>query len=236
MKTNQKLMSVIAAGVLLAGPQLLAAEKSAAAIMKNAYAYAASLDNYAFKAVVSSQGEEDENFKQNIAVKIDRPGKLRMDTKGTRRNSSFYLNEGMFTMMDHNLNYYGTFKAKETIDASLDLAFDKYGITAPLASLMYSDMGTRINPKNSKYFGTRDLGGTECDYVAFNSGIGEIHVWIATGDKPLVKHYSVIDNSGDQAYRKDTSIKWDTDPKTKSSDFVFKAPKGASEISVKSAR
>ncbi|HHD72747.1 MAG TPA: DUF2092 domain-containing protein, partial [Epsilonproteobacteria bacterium] len=168
----------------------------------------------------------------NVSIKVNRPDKLRVDTKGDIKNRSIYLNDGLFTMMDHTYNYYGQLKTPKTIDGTLDFIFEKFGIRAPLASLIYSDMAKRAKFTRSKYFGKMDVAGTECDYVAFKSRAGEVHIWIATGDKPLVKTYAIID--GDN--RMDTSLTWDTDPKISQSDFIFKAPKGAAKISIEPAK
>jgi len=100
---------------------------------------------------------------------------------------------------------------------------------------MYSDMDKRVKFRTSKYFGIKDVAGVECDYVAFKNRTREIHVWIATGDKPLVKTYSIIDTYGDAASRIDTSITWNENAKISDSDFVFVAPKGSSKISVNPA-
>ncbi len=49
-------------------------------------------------------------------------------------------------------------------DGTLDLIFDAYGINAPLASLIYSDMDKSVKFTKSKYFGTMDVAGVACDY------------------------------------------------------------------------
>ena len=138
-------------------------------------------------------------------------------------------------MIDHEFNYYGQINTPKTIDGTLDVLFEKFDIKAPLASLVYSDMDKRAKFRTSKYFGTKVVGGVECDYVAFKNNTREIHAWIATGDKPLVKTFSIIDTSADSASRTNTSITWNENPNISDSDFVFVAPKGSSKISVNRA-
>ncbi len=234
MNLHKKLLCTAGAALLLSSTSLFAVEKSAVDIVKNAYQYIGSLDKYAFDAATTKGGESNKNFRQDVSVEVDRPGKLRIETKGDAKNRTVYLNDGMFTMMDHTYNYYGQVKAAKTIDGTLDRIFDTYGIKAPLASLIYSDMGKRVKFTKSKYFGTMDVAGVACDYVAFKTNIGEVHIWIATGDKPLIKTFSIISNQGE--VRRDTSISWDTNPRICEKDFIFKAPKGASKISVKPAK
>ena len=234
MNLHKKLLCTAGAALLLSSTSLFAVEKSAVDIVKNAYHYIGSLDKYAFDAVITKGGKSDKNFRQNVSVELERPGKLRIETKGDARNRTVYLNDGVFTMLDHNFDYYGQVKAAKTIDGTLDLIFDDYGINAPLASLIYSDTDKKVKFTKSKYFGTMDVAGVACDYVAFKSNVGEVHIWIATGDKPLIKTFSIINNRGEA--RRNTSISWDTNPRISEKDFIFKAPKGASKISVKPAK
>jgi hypothetical protein len=62
------------------------------------------LDNYAFDAIVT-EDDTSGKVKQNVSVEVDRPGKLRVDTKGDIKNRTVYLNDGVFTMIDHGFGY-----------------------------------------------------------------------------------------------------------------------------------
>jgi len=234
MELHRKVLNVIGLGLLLSSATLVAAEKSVKDVVTNAYAQIGSMDQYAFNAlVVDNETFEGETvtYKQNVSVKIDRPGKLRADTHGDLKNRTSYINNGLFTMIDHNFAYYGQLETPKTIDETLDFIFDKFGIRTPLSTLMYSDMSKRLKFKTKKYFGTVNVAGELCDYVAFKSGTKEIHVWITTGETPLVKTFSIL--NGDT--RINTTLTWDTNPKLSDSDFVFTAPKGATKISINSA-
>jgi len=235
MNIHKKLLCTAGALLLLSSTSLFAADRSARDILNNAYQYVGSMDKYAFTAVVTDDANADA-YKQTAVVKVDRPGKLRVDTTGTSRNRTNYLNDGTFTMFDHNLNYYGQIKTGKNIDGSLDMLFEKFGIKAPLAQLVYSDMDKRARFQTSKNFGTQDVGGVKCDYIAFKNATREIHVWIATGDKPLVKSFSIIDKNTTPASRRNTTIKWNTNANISDSDFVFAAPKGSSRITVNRAK
>lgn len=234
MKLYGKMLCVAGVGFLLFGTQLFAVQIHAKEVVSKAYAQIGSMDKYAFNAVVSDSETIDgqtTTYRQNVSVKIDRPGDLRVDTKGDIKNRSNYLHNGQYTMIDHDFGYYAQLNTPKSIDETLDYLFDKFGIRTALSTLMYSDMGKRLQFKKNKYFGTVNVAGVECDYVAFANGSKEVHIWITTGDKPLVKTYSIID--GDT--RINGTLVWDTDPKFSENDFVFKAPKGATQISVSSA-
>jgi hypothetical protein len=197
------------------------------------------MDTYAFKAVVVDHEQaEDGSIKKyrfDTSVKVDRPGKLQINVKGPSRDRSNYLNNGVYTMMDHQYNYYGQIKVRDTIDETLDYMFEEYGIRSPLAQLLYSKMHQRVKFTKSKNFGTRMVDGVECNYVAFSNNEIEVHIWIATGSEPLIKAYRIIDKMGEDDYSINTSITWDVNANISDSDFVFKVPKGAEKISVQSS-
>ena len=239
MKLVKKLLCVTGAVLLLGTTALSAKVSEAKAITQNMFKYVGSLDKYAFDAVVTNddiQNGKNVKHTHNVSVKVDRPDKFRIDVKGDIKNRSSYLNDGIYTMIDHGFNYYGQLKTAKSIDATLDQLFERYGIQAPLAQLIYSDMHKRSKMRKSKYFGKVMLGDTECDYVAFSNKNRIVHIWIERGDKPLVKHFVIIDKTVEGNPRSETSIKWNLDAKISDSDFIFTAPKGASKISVESGR
>lgn len=238
MKLHKKVLCVVGLGLLFSATTLVAADKSARDVINNAYQYLGSMDKFSFNAVVSEDavdnGEIVKTYKQNVSAKVSRPNMLRVDTNGDAKNRSSYLNNGIYTMMDHNFGFYGQITTPKSIDGALDFIFTKFGIRSPMASLLYSDMNKRVKFKTSKYFGTMDVAGTECDYVAFKNNTREIHAWVATGDKPLVKTYSIIDTGTNGNPRMNTSLTW-TNSNISDSDFIFKAPKNASQITVNSS-
>ena len=237
MNLQKKLLCTAGVALFLSSTTLFAADKSARNILNNAYQNIGGMDKYAFTAViVDDEMKDGKTYKHTAVVKVDRPNKLRVDTTGTVKNRSSYLNNGNFTMIDHNYNYYGQIKTPKNLNAALDVLFEKFGIRAPLAQLIYSDMDKKARFRSSKYFGTKDLAGVECDYVAFKNGTKELHVWVTTGDKPLVKAYSLIDTSANSTSRTDTTITWNENANISDNDFVFAAPKGSSKISVNRAK
>lgn len=238
MKLYKKILYTANIVLLTGGTNLFASDNSAINIMNNAYKFIGSMDKYAFDAVVVDEytlNEKVKKVKHRVSIKVDRPGKLRVDVKGDTVNRSNYINNGSFTRIDHDYAYYAQLKTPKTIDGALDFILEKYRINAPLASLIYSNMGQRMKFKTSKNFGKMDVSGVECDYVAFKDKEKEAHVWIATGDKPFIKSYSVIDKTDDEHSRINTSITWKNNSKVIDSDFIFTAPKGASKISIESA-
>jgi len=240
MSHYKKLFWIAGIGLLLNSTLLADGAKSADAILKKAYQYIGSLDTYTFNAVVLNddiiEDASVKHYQHNVSVKVDRPDDLRIDIKGDVKDRSIYLHEGIFTIYDHNVGYYGQLKLpKKSIDSALDYIFDKYGIKAPLAALIYSDMEKRSKFTKSVYFGTRMVSGVECDYVAFRNAQNEVHVWITRGEHPLIKSFTLINKDEKGEPKTSANIKWDIHAKISKDEFIFTAPKRAFPISIKSA-
>ena len=134
MILHKKLLCTAGVALLLSSTTLFAADQTARDILNKAYQTIGSMDKYSFTATVVDDEEHDgvvsDKYKHTVNVKVDRPGKLRIDVEGTVKNRSNYLNDGSFTMIDHKYNYYGQIKTPKTIDGTLDVLFEKFGITA----------------------------------------------------------------------------------------------------------
>ena len=235
MKLYKKILFAIGATILLGNSTVMAADASAKSILKKAFRYIGNVDKYAFHAVVIDEIPTNgniEKYRNDIFLKIDRPNKMRFDRKFDGHSKSYYLNNGLFSMIDHDLNLYARLKTPKSLDKALDFLFKKYDITAPLSSLIYSDMYRRTKLKRGTNFGIRTLNGIECNYIAFKDKTKEVHVWVATGDKPLIQAYTIIDTTIKSHPKSYTIITWDEKAKIKDSDFIFVAPKNATKIPV----
>jgi len=232
MKSPQKLIYAAGLGLLLSTATLMADEMSAKEIAKKAYDALDSHQSYAFNAAVLNHADDYKNNHQ-VAVKVNRPGQLRLDVTGDIRNRSSYLNDGLYTVYDHDKNMYLHLKTPKDINKALDDLFDRFEITTPLAQLLYNNMGDRIKFDTSKNFGVVDLKGTECHYLAFSNKYIEVHVWITTGETPRVKHYIVKDKTSKNNAYKETTIYWKDAKTISANDFVFAMPKNATEVFIK---
>jgi len=238
MKLMNKLFCTTGVVLLLGSSSLAAAELTAKGVIHHAFGYLGSLDKYAFDAVIIDTYTDDsihEKSKHTVSVKLERPDNLRVDVKGENRDRTNYMHDGKYIIVDHAFGYYAEIDTPKDIDKTLDFLIEKFGINAPLTSLLYKDMPKRTKFTSSKYFGVKDVAGTACDYVAFKNNKTAVHVWIARGDKPLIKAYAVIETSKKNTYRIDTSIQWKDASSIKASDFIFTAPKDVTKISIEPA-
>jgi len=228
MKSPQKFLLTAGLGILLSTSTLLA-DMSPKDIANKVYDALDSHQSYAFDAIIVNNSDDATN-KHNVSVKVNRPSQLRIDVKGDIRNRSNYLNNGTFTIYDHDKNMYVNIKTPNDIEKTLDTLFDTLKVKAPLAQLIYTNMGERIKFDRSKNFGIVDLAGDECHYIAFSDKSKEVHVWVTTGDTPLVKHYMIKDKTSKNNASKSTTLYWKKASSVSPADFVFSAPKNAQEV------
>ncbi len=225
---------------------LSAAEKServetaypvASAILTDAYRYLGSLDYFSFDAITTNDDIYRDvmlqEFTHKVHVDLQRPDKLQIHVTGDIKNRSIYLFNDIFTVIDHDHDFYGELKVPKTIDSALDHLFEKYEIKAPLANLLYTDLDKRVAPKEKgHYFGTTRVDGKICHYIGFVNDQRELQVWIEKGKTPLIRKFSIIDKSGKVDLRSTTLLRWNIKPYFKRKHFLFKAPKNAEKISV----
>jgi len=215
------------------------AQVNAATLLKNSYTYLGALDKYAFTASITNSEDVDGEevvLKRVADVKVKRPDRFRIDSKGENFNRSSYLSDGVFTMIDNGEKYYASVKTGKGIDGTLDMINKKLGIVIPLSTLLHSDMDKFIHPKKVQYFGTRMVSGVECNYIAFRQGSTVVHLWIENSDTPLVRSTKIVTNDKNEQGTTDMVMTWNTKPGFSDSVFVFKAPKGASNIAIRPAK
>ena len=229
MKLPQKILLTASLGLLLSTSTLLADTMSPKDIAKKVYDALDNHTTYAFNAIVVNHSDEGKN-QHNVSVKVNRPNQLRVDVTGDIRNRSNYMNNGLYTIYDHDKNYYIQIDTPKSIETTLDAIFDTFEIKVPLAQLIYTNMGERIKFDRSKNFGIVDLEGTECHYIAFSDKTKDVHVWVTTGETPLVKHYRVVDKTSKNNAYKSTTIYWKDAKTVSAADFTFTAPKNAEEV------
>ena len=204
-----------------------------ATLLKGTYDYLGSLEKYAFKATITNTMiEEGASIvdTRTVQAKVKRPDQFRIDSKGEFINRSAYLSGGVFTMIDNDEKYYASVNSVGNIDSTLDTINRKLGIVLPTSTLLYSDMSKFIHPRRVQNFGTRKVSGVACNYIAFRQGKTTVHMWIENSDRPLIRAAKIVSPKHGTT---DMVINWDVNPGFSDSVFVFKAPKGASNVSIK---
>jgi hypothetical protein len=120
-------------------------------------------------------------------VIVRRPGELRVDYRGDRRNVNFYYNGKTFGLLDKQANTYASLQAPATIDSTLTQMQAQYDIVLPLEDFIYSDpykaMASKI--KAAYYLGPSRVAGVSTQHLAFSQEAIDWQIWIEEGQQPL---------------------------------------------------
>ncbi|RLA70414.1 MAG: hypothetical protein DRG09_03245 [Epsilonproteobacteria bacterium] len=237
MHTVKTLSTLTLTFILLGFSTLLASEKSALEIINKALKHTASLNSYLFKTNTSEkEALEDGTFvtyKYTTNVKVQRPGKLRIDTKGQYLNRTITVNNGLYTVMRHNDNTYSQMNVPKDIDHAIKAILHKYKLKKePLAALVYGDVASHVKLHKGLYIGSEKLDDRHCDHVRFVKSNREVDIWVTQSDTPQIIAYNIKDTSEQPFVYTQTKINWDEKVNIEESDFVFKAPIKSSKVAI----
>jgi hypothetical protein len=171
---------------------------------------------------------------RTVNSKVRRPDHLfaQMTATGTR---NIYYNGKTVTVFKPAEKVWGEVPAPNTLDATLDMASDEYGLQIPLEDFLVSD--PYASATEQVRIG-RDLGmevaiGTACHHLAFAQDAIDWQIWIEDGSKPLIRKM-VITYKQEEGSPQTTILfsKWDMDTPLPDSTFNFTAPPGAGKLEI----
>jgi len=213
---------------------------TAKTILEKAYRFLEEQPAFSLEALTISEdsfkGKMVIEVHTHLKVALDRQGKIRVDVDGDSKQRSYLLKKGEFLAWDRTLNLYGKLKTPVGNDKALDYLFDKYGIAAPLANLLYSDLRKRLMPQaRGYYFGMRKLRGHWCHYLGFVNRQKEFQVWVRAGGVPLIDRFVVIDKTTKLRLHSATDLTWSSLGQVAGDPFTLNLPSDARRIPIEPA-
>jgi len=227
-----------AADIKHAEPKLMVRNTPiASALLISAYRYLGKQQRFSIDAVTTNEDMYGKvmmvTYTHHIHIDMQRPKKLHIEMYGDLKYKSYYLNSGIFTVYDKNLNYFATLKVPEKTDDALDFLFEKFNIKTSLANILYRDLERRIPPAGKGYyFGLSDVDEILCHHIGFVTKNQEFQVWIEQGERPLIRKFIVIDKTEPHLPRSGTVLRWNLDPSFTSVTFRFERPADAVRINI----
>lgn len=230
--------------VLMAGSAYAAPQGAAAAIDPEAQKIVRALSdfnkragNVQFKVYDTSEdftesGEMIQYAHVRTAI-LQRPDKLWMETRGDQANTTLWYDGAMFTLLDRDKNVYVQLKATPTLDETIDMVYDRYGISTPLADMLSGDMYTVLMDAviTCRYVGLGLVGDKQCHHIAATQKDIDWQAWIDRGDSPhlrkLLITYKRLDGSPQYCVMLAELGEMKTVPP---GTFVFQLPEGAAEV------
>jgi hypothetical protein len=168
-------------------------------------------------------------------LKISDPKLFWIESTGDITNTTIWKDEKTVTLLDRASNAYSQAAAPGTIDETLDMLVDKYGVRTPLADLLSNNLYSVLmkNVRTCRYLGLHYAEGVKCHHIAATQKDIDWQIWVENGDVPRLRkivitykrrpaspqYTAVLKNYAELA-----SVPEDT--------FTFKAPDGAIMISM----
>lgn len=166
-------------------------------------------------------------------VAVVRPNRLAADASGDTLNRAAWYDGAKLSILDKDHDTYATLDAPATIDATLDMVGEQYGVVLPLADLVSGDPYAVLigGVTYGRYLGLHQAGGVPCHHLAFAQETIEWQIWIDAGEQPLPRKFAIsyVLEDGEPQYTA-TIRRWSLDPTFPDGLFTFEAPEGAQKV------
>lgn len=166
-------------------------------------------------------------------VVLRRPDRLWMETRGDQANTTLWYDGAMFTLLDRDKNVYVQLQAPATLDETIDMVYDRYGISTPLADVLSGDMYAVLMDAviTCRYLGPGLVGERICHHIAATQKDIDWQAWIDRGDIPHLRKLLITYKRLDGSPRYTLILVELEDLKEiPSGTFVFQLPKGAGKV------
>ena len=172
-------------------------------------------------------------YARNQKVLLRRPDKLAADVIGDNEELQFRYDGKQVALYNPRTKSWGAAAAPASIDQTLDLLAQKYGMVMPLADLAFSDPYQCLieNVRRGEYLGLGYVFDTQCHHLAFRQATVDWQIWIETGERPLPRKV-VITFKDSPAHPQYTAFlsDWNLSAKVDESAFTLKPPQDAKKV------
>jgi hypothetical protein len=174
---------------------------------------------------------------RSVEIQLRRPDRLYVDARAHHKGRSIWYDGKSVTVMDRELGLYGVADAPGSIDETVEMLADKYGVSVPLEDLTaadpYSDLLKHVTAGG--YFGDEPVLGVPCRHIAFSTNRIDWQLWVANGPQPLPQKM-VIDYKNEEGSPQFIAIfsKWNMSGRASDLAFQFIPPPNSSQIPLES--
>ena len=169
-----------------------------------------------------------------------RPNGVYAESHNERVARGLWYDGKTVTIYNRQANFYGVVPAPDTIDKTLDVIEEKFGMSLPLADLIDADMyaGVTKNIRRGDYLGRQSVnGGCACHHLAFVQDNIDWEMWVQDGRAPVVCKFVITYKDEDLAPQFTATLSdWNFDAHLPDYAFVFTPPLNAAKIDVLPAR
>lgn len=172
-------------------------------------------------------------FSRKSKIILARPGRLHAETEGDDVSRSAWYDGKTVTVLDKRENVYGSVQVPNTIEKMLDLVIEKYGLTLPVADLLFRNPYKTFiaEVESGTYVGRHNVGDHVCHHLAFRQESIDWQIWIDAGKTPVPRKL-VITYKQEPGHPHYVVVldQWDLSPKHSGDTFAFRPPAGAKRV------
>ncbi len=206
-------------------------------ILRQMSDFLSSASQFSFRAEVTEEEvfESGSKIQVNSLVEIamKRPGRFWADVRDEHNHRRVFYDGTSITVQTVPANVYATAPAPAQIDATLDLVADEYGVTVPMADLLYSNPYEILVEQidGALYAGKHRVNGEPLHHLAFTQENIDWQIWVEDGRRMVPRKFVITykNEPGAPQYTAFLSD-WDFSPHLPEQLFQFDKPLEASQI------
>ena len=215
-------------------------DPQADAILRRMSEYVSSLKEFSITAdatydEVPEPGVQKLQFSRSLRVDVRRQDHLRSVVLGDDIHRAVWYDGRQLDVLDVARNVYCRIGTPPTIDAALEELHARYGLSVPLADLLFTDAceGMRKNVRTGRYVGLHRVGTHNCHHLAFTQQNIDWQIWIDAGDHPFPRKL-VIAHKNEPEWPQYCAVlhTWEISPRFADDHFRFEPPPGAVEADI----
>ena len=182
--------------------------------------------------VVQDSGETLE-FGLVRRVTLRRPDRLRIHSQQRHGEEAIFVYDGETgTIYSPDQKTYARAALGSTVDEAMDRMVAEIGVPVPVSELLESDVPSRLSSREDPLLvGPSQVGGVECDHLAFRTPTVDAQFWIARQEPRLPRRVVLTYHleEGTPQFRADFSER-SLDAEAPDSLFVLDLPEGARQV------
>ncbi len=205
-------------------------------ILRDMGRYLAARERFSFEARISldrvySSGEKVE-YGRRARVALWRPSRLRAELEGDLGRERIWFDGEQFSILNLDQSAWSSKAISGSVDEALDVLAREYGMSSPLADLVYADPYAVLseNVISGRYVGNHQVGRVRTHHLAFRQETIDWQIWIEDGLRPVPRKFVITyrEVPGAPQYRA-VLARWNVDPELDDSAFRFEPPPRAVE-------
>lgn len=197
---------------------------------------AAQVFRYNASAVIERPVETGQlaQFTRRAAVCVARPDRMHSHLTGEGVDRELWFagagqafaapGKESLVFLDHLKNQYAALPAPNTLEAMFDYLADTYGLTLPVADLLFGNTYESLiaNVRTGEYLGLHEIDGRPCHHLLFTQDNIDWQIWIDAGKTPLPCRMVIVRKTRPGCPQATVTLDgWDLAAQAADSEFQF---------------